>query len=155
QALLGNPTTGANADSSADIDVVVCTTGEQHLLGALKLPPGLMRQHATSAQPMYLGYQCHDLLKRNLGRYDYYCYMDDDIALLNPLFSQKLEWFNKRAGDEALLQPNRHEIGATRGNYKLYIDGNLTKPEWSERWQNVRDRHEIAAEVLGRPVRFQ
>src|SRR4051812_42228479 len=72
QGLLGNPTVGSNADLAADIDVVVCTTGERHLLGELKLPAGLMRHHATHAEPMYLGYECHDILRRNLGRFDYF-----------------------------------------------------------------------------------
>jgi hypothetical protein len=155
QGLLGNPTIGSNTELSADIDVVVCTTGERHLLGGLKLPAGLMRHHATKAEPMYLGYECHEVLRRFLGRFDYFCYLEDDIALLDPLFFHKLAWFNRLAGDEALLQPNRHEVAATQGNYKLYVDGNLTRPEWSERWQDIRDRHELSGEALGLRVRFQ
>jgi hypothetical protein len=154
QGLLGHGQKDSNSALSADIEIVVCTVGERHLLGGLRLPAGLMRQHKTGAESMYLGYECHDILRRQLGRFDYYCYLEDDIAVLDPLFFRKLDWFSRLAGDEALLQPNRNEVGATQRWYKLYIDGDLTKPEWSERWQDTQDRNEIVGEAFGAPVRF-
>jgi len=154
QALLGHSTRESNADFSAEVEVVVCTTGDRHLLEGLKLPADLMRHHRTKAEGMYLGYECHAVLRANLGRFDYYCYLEDDIALVDPLFFQKLAWFSRLAGDEAVLQPNRNEIAATRRWYKLYIDGDLTKPEWSDRWQDTRDRREIRGEALGQALRF-
>jgi hypothetical protein len=37
----------ANQRTTGRIDVVVCTTGEDHLLGRLALPPGSITRHPT------------------------------------------------------------------------------------------------------------
>ena len=154
QAFLGPRTDACNEAAAADIEVVVCTTGGRHLLGEMRLPPESFRHHETQAQSMYLGFECHDVLRQGLGRYDWYCYLEDDIALLDPLFFQKLEWFNRIAGDEAVLQPNRNEIAIGQRWHKLFIDGELSRPEWSTRWQDVNDRPPIEAEAFGVKVRF-
>jgi hypothetical protein len=155
QALLGAPTAECNRAAAADIEVVVCTTGERHLLGEMRLPQDSFRRHATQAEPMYLGFECHDVLRQGLGRFDWFCYLEDDIALLDPLFFHKLEWFNRLAGDEAVLQPNRNEIAIGQRWHKLFIDGELSRPEWSTRWQNVSERPLIEAEAFGVPLRFE
>ncbi|MBC7802526.1 MAG: calcium-binding protein [Candidatus Parcubacteria bacterium] len=155
QAFLAPRTGACNASQSADLQVVVCTTADRHLLGELRKVPGLHYLHQpTAAEPLYLGFECHEVLKRNLGNFDYFCFLEDDIALTDPLFFQKLEWFNALAGDEAVLQPNRFETAADQPWQKLYIDGQLAQPEWSERWQDVHDRPSIDAEAFGTPVRF-
>jgi hypothetical protein len=141
---------------AAEIDVAVCTTRGRHLLADLPLARELFTELETDCDdPMYLGFECHALLKERLGRYDWYCYLEDDIAVLDALFFRKLEWFNKLAGDEAVLQPNRNEMAADGRWHKLYIDGTLARREWSERWQDTSDRTWIEAEALGAPVRFQ
>jgi hypothetical protein len=155
QGLLSRPAQPSNQHLAADVEVVICTTGERHLLGEMKLPAGLARHHRTAAEPMFLGYECHAVLQQNLARFDYFCYLEDDIALLDPLFFHKLEWFNRIAGDECLLQPNRNELGVATQWHKLYIDGDLTRPQWSERWQNIEDRRDITAEALGVQLRFR
>lgn len=155
QGLMGRPIVPGNSSQAAAIEVVVCTVGDHHLVGQLGLPPGFVRQHATRAQPMFLGYECHAVLKAALGSHDYYCYLEDDLLLNDPLFFRKLEWFNRLAGDEAVLQPNRFEVAVGQPLHKLYIDGNLAQPEISERLQDVNDRRIVAAEALGAEVRFQ
>ncbi len=155
QGFLAGKVLQSNADQSSDIDVAVCTTGERHLIGELPLPAGLFRHHATQAAAPYLGFECHALLAAALGRYDWYCYLEDDLLLTDALFFQKLEWFNRLAGDEAVLLPNRFEADAGHPIHKLYIDGPLARPEWSERWQDIEDRRAIEAEAFGFPVRLQ
>jgi len=144
----------SNTVQAADIDVVICTTGENHLVGHLRAP-GLFRHHATSAEPMLLGYECHAVLRDALGQYDYYCFLEDDLLISDPLFFQKLEWFNRFAGDEAVLLPNRFEIARGQPWLKLYIDGNLRDPKISARYQDVTDHPVLAGKALGMPVKFQ
>jgi len=133
-----------------EIEVVVCTTGDAHLAGAL--PQNLFRHHSTAAEPMLLGYECHAVLKEGLGRFDYYCYLEDDILVDDPWFFRKLAWFTKEAGDRALLQPNRYELSPADKVHKLYIDCNLLKPELSEKYQNVKLRPEIQKRVMNEKV---
>lgn len=154
QGLLRSPLRECNAAQSADIEVAVCTTRGRHVLDELPLPRELYTHHDTEAEPQFLGFECHEVLRRNLGRFDWYCYLEDDLALLDPLFFQKLAWFNGLAGDEAVLQPNRNEIAVSGPWHKLYIDGTLARREWSDRWQDVGDRPVIEAEAFGVPVRF-
>jgi hypothetical protein len=144
----------SNATQAAEIEVVVCTTGEAHLLKELRLPPHFYRHRATRAEPLFLGFECHEVLKERLGQFDYYCYLEDDIAVQDALFFHKLDWFNRLAGDEAVLQPNRFEVAVGQPVDKLYIDGTLSRREWSERWQDVSDHPVIEAEVFGVPLVF-
>jgi hypothetical protein len=90
-----------------------------------------------------------------LGRYDYYCYLEDDLLVTDPLFFQKLKWFNALAGNDAVLQPNRFEVALGQPWDKLYIDGTLKNPEFSARLQDTKDRTVIEGEAFGAPVKFQ
>lgn len=155
QGLLVQPVVPSNEACSADVEVVVCTAGDKHLVPALGLPSGAYRHHATQASPRLLGFECHAVLRAGLGRYDYYCYLEDDLLITDPLFFQKLKWFTGFAGEDAVLQPNRFEVAAGQPLDKLYIDGNLKNPEFSERLQDAGDRRVLDAEALGLKLRFQ
>jgi len=155
QGLLLKPVSPANTTHCADIDVVVCTTGTNHLLDQLRLPPRLFHHHATQASPMFLGFECHALLRDRLGKYDYYCFLEDDILVSDPLFFDKLQWFNTLFGDEAVLQPNRFEVAVGQPLHKLYVDGDLRDRSISERLQDVNDRPELEAEAFGKQLVFR
>jgi hypothetical protein len=154
QALLSGGLVASNAFQAAEVGVVVCTTGERHLVGQLALPPAMFLHRGSRAEPLFLGFECHEVLKRNLERFDYFCYLEDDIGLTDPLFFHKLEWFNRLAGEDAVLQQNRFETALGQPWDKLYIDGGLAKREWSDRWQDVNDRPIIEAEAFGAPLKF-
>ena len=79
------------------MDVVVCTVKDMHLLGELPVPAGSFHHHLTEADPTLLGYECHAVMRERLGAYDYYCYLEDDLILHDPLFFMKLNWFNQVA----------------------------------------------------------
>jgi hypothetical protein len=155
QGFSGRSIVPSNTLQAADIEVVICTTGGAHLVGALNLPDSLYRHWSTSAEPRFLGFECHHVLKSGLGQFDYYCYLEDDVSPQDALFFQKLNWFNRLAGDEAVLQPNRFEAATGQPVDKLYIDGTLNEREWSERWQDVSDRTVIESEAFGVPVVFR
>jgi hypothetical protein len=109
-ALFRQALTPTNAALAHEIDVVVCTSGQRHLLGELDLPAGYYRHEPRSCEPIMLGFECHALLRDNLGRYDFFCYLEDDLLIHDPWFFAKQRFFNLRAGNGCLLQPNRYEV---------------------------------------------
>lgn len=142
-----------NGQMSGLADVVICTTSGAHLAGELQ--GSLFREHATNAEPMLLGYECHDVLAQNLGKYDYYCYLEDDIEIADPWFFRKLAWFSGKASDKALLQPNRYERTTLDPVHKLYIDCNLRAPQLSAKYQDIAVRPKIVGSLMGSQLVFQ
>ena len=112
-----------NNSLRASVDVVVCTSGPHHLLGGLDLPEWMYAHRPTDCEPMLLGYECHRVLAERLGEYDWYCYLEDDLVVHDPLFFAKLAWFTGQAGDGAVLLPHRYEVSPLRRPHKFYIDG--------------------------------
>ena len=143
----------ANSSVSHEIEVVVCTTGPHHLLA--DVPAGLCRHFPTTAQSLQLGYEGHGVLRDGLGRYDYYCYLEDDVRVMDSLFFDKLRWFTSIAGDDAVLQPNRFEQAAGQPVNKLYIDGDIVDTSISRRYQDVDDRPRITGDCLGTSFVFE
>lgn len=113
----------ANYSNECRCDIYICTTGDQHLLKELDLIKGLYCHVETDAHPRLLGFVCREVLKAFRGKYDYYCYIEDDLFLMDPLFFKKLRWFNSVTGNEFLLQPNRYEASFNQDVKKCYIDG--------------------------------
>lgn len=143
----------ANGRYRNQIAVCVCTAGQRHLLGRLDHLKDRFVQVGTRAEPPLLGYECHRVLKDNLGKFDFYCYLEDDLVLRDPLFFQKLAWFNAAAEEGALLLPNRYEYAVTGGIHKVYIDGEM-RPRASKDFQDPTDRTVLTANALGAPMRF-
>jgi hypothetical protein len=140
----------ANDSYRMDVDVVVCTRGTDHLLAYLGLPDGFFRHEATECEPTLLGFECHKVLQRNLDDYDYFCFMEDDLVIHDPLFFQKLIWFSQSVGPHAVLQPNRYEVSLYHPLRKLYIDS-----EYAPSPQHRKpERGRINASVLGRDIAF-
>jgi hypothetical protein len=136
------------------VDVVVCTTGNDHLLGQLTVPADWWEERASSAPSLLLGYECHAVMRQRLGGYDYYCYLEDDLLLADPWLFRKLAWFGSRFGEGKLLQPNRFEAGPHAPVRKIYVDGDLP-PQCTTAFQDIRVEPELAAEVVGSPVVFR
>ena len=144
----------ANEELWNELEVVVCTTGSDHLL--TELPAGLYRQHgAPSVSPRLLGYACHKVLRDGLGRFDFFCYLEDDVLLADPLFFQKLTWFSHIADADALLQPNRFELSLQPRLHKLYVDGDLVDATLSARFQDLTEDPQITASLMGTNLVFR
>ncbi len=143
-----------NARYRQQIKVVICTNGDDHCLDLI--PDHLYDRHRDDeGDPRYLGFACHDVMAAYADDFDYFCYLEDDIFIQDPLLFQKLDWFVKIAGNDCLLQPNRFEADPNQGVRKLYLDGNISRRGLSERFQDISIRPEIEAEHLGQPVRFR
>jgi hypothetical protein len=143
----------ANGSIAGQVDIVVCTTGESHLLDRLTLPAGSYERHRTDCPPSLLGFECHAVLRDRLGDYDYYAYLEDDLISRDPWLFVKLCWFAEQLGDGVLLQPNRYEVGPLGLAHKAYIDGDLdgwvTAP-----FQNVEEFPIATSRLLGRTITF-
>ncbi|MGL5083530.1 MAG: calcium-binding protein [Microcoleaceae cyanobacterium] len=136
------------------LDIIICTTGNCHLLSQLPLPTTLYKHHTTDSEPMMLGFECQAVLRDHLGKYDYYCYLEDDLILHDPWLFIKLDWFNSHAGAHCLLQPNRYEVSPHGEVIKAYIDGDLY-PHLTANFQNVQDQPQFIGKVMEQPVKFQ
>jgi hypothetical protein len=143
----------ANPQLSATITIALCTTGDSHLAAQLA---GCGFEHVrTNAQPRFLGFECHKVLRGGLGQYDYFAYLEDDLRITDALFFAKLAWFTAQFGDAALLQPNRFELAAEPAPYKMYIDGNPHDHRLSAGLQRIDEQRRVAALAFGQEVAFQ
>jgi hypothetical protein len=136
------------------IDVVVCTTGDAHLLDELPRLRPSYRHHPTAAEPQLLGFECHRVLRDARGRYDYYGYVEDDIVVTDPLFFRKRRLFDRRFGPGALLQPNRYEARPDGAVRKLYVDYRLS-PARTAPYQDVADQPRLEMPFLDETVAFE
>ena len=143
-----------NTQASTQLDIAVCTTGEFHLIHQLAGLAGFFHHQPVQADPMMIGFACHQILKANLGKYDYYCYLEDGLLVTDPDFFKKLKWFNSQFGEDAVLFPHRYEISTTQPLHKLYIDGPV-RPDFTAQWQDVNDRRHLQAEVMGDSLTFE
>lgn len=144
----------ANDLLAAKVDVVVCTAGDDHLLGRIGLPAHALVHHRTHARPLQLGYECHAVLGAALGRYDYYCFLEDDLILRDPLFFTKLHWFNRNTSEDCVLQPNRFEVSGSAAVSKVYIDGDIPLAATAQ-FQNPLEQPVFDASVMGAGVQFR
>ncbi|MGF1493754.1 MAG: calcium-binding protein [Microcoleaceae cyanobacterium] len=143
-----------NESQETVLDIRLCTTGDNHLIPQLPIPKTLYHHHPTDAEPMMLGFECQAVLRDNLGKYDYYCYLEDDLILHDPWFFTKLQWFNFYAKDNCLLQPNRYEVSPQCKVMKAYIDGDLY-PHLTAKFQNIQEKPHFMGKVMEQAVKFQ
>lgn len=143
-----------NRMNTHDITIIVCTTQERHLLSQLPIPKGLWVHRVTNAEPALVGFECRSVLGENLGGYDYYGYMEDDLILDDSLFFQKLEWLNRAFGNGVLVQPNRFEISTIGGVLKVYIDGDL-RPDITGPYRSKDSPRFLKTHFGGKEVVFE
>ena len=153
QLLSGVVPAPANEAMSAELDVYVVTTADEHLVP--HLPRALFKHLAVGVARRELGFACHKLMQYHAASYDWFAYIEDAIEVTDPLLFDKLGWFNATFGGRALLQPNRFEVADDLSVMKLYVDGGMMKPGEAERFQDIRVRPRLEAEALGRRVVFQ
>ena len=137
-----------------EVDVVVCTVGDDHLLDELPLSPTLYRQAKVTSPPDMLGFGAHRALAMMKDRYDYYCFIEDDIGMVDPLFFVKRRMFDALFGPEVLLQPNRYETMNKGRAFKAYVDYALHEQRTAA-YQDLSDRPRLDMEFLGECVRFE
>lgn len=138
-----------------NIDIVICTANDKHLLEHLSVPTSFYRHYNTILEnPKFLGFECQKILKENLGKYDYYCFMEDDLIINDPLFFEKIKWFNKGTESVNLLQPNRYEISGQGKVLKAYVDGDI-RLQATESYQDISEFSHLHTNFLGQKLLFQ
>ena len=103
-------------------DIVVVTAPENNLLDEVSFV-GFSQARLWAGPPRQLGYQCRRVFARHVGQYDFYLFIKDDTAILDPAFFRKVAAFYRAHGDEYVLQPNRFEIyGPKAHGWRAYLD---------------------------------
>ena len=143
-----------NEQVSSALDIAVCTVGDSHLINSLSVPRGMFHHQPVKSDPMMIGFACQQVLKTHLGKYDFYCYLEDDLLIQDPFFLRKLEWFTRSFGDDVVLLPHRYETSSKEALHKLYIDGPV-RPDFTVRWQDVNDRRTLDRDFLGSRLAFE
>ena len=144
-----------NQNSTHEIDIVICTANQKHVLEHLNLPQNFYTQHNSELEnPKMLGFECQKILKENLGKYDYYCFIEDDLIINDSLFFEKLNWFNKGTQSINLLQPNRYETSSRGKVLKAYVDGDIN-PRATKKYQDVSEFSHLHCKFLNQNVVFQ
>ena len=147
---------GANP-FAIDFDIFVFTTGDMHLMADLRTR-ALFKHVPTTAEPMFVGFECAKWIGDHLNKYDYYFYLEDDLLIHDPLFLIKIETFNRLVSDQfpkALLQPQRYELSllahdpnVIKNIDRLYID-------YANRDQPAGKGPPITLTFLGLPISFE
>ena len=103
--------------------ILLCVTGDNHLLN--ELPSfHLVEGRRSDVHPTLLGYLCRQVFEQHLGEYDLYCFIEDDVAIVDPDFFAKVARFYATFGEDRILLPNRYEHVHHRfGLSKVYLDG--------------------------------
>lgn len=152
QARVAHP---ANDREPVEVTVVACTAGDAHLVPQLQGIKHLFTHRPCSRDPKFLGLECRAALGEGVGQYDWFCYLEDDLMITDPLFFDKLAWFRKIAGDDAVLQPNRYEVAIGQPLHKAYIDGNMADASQSPKFQDISDCPQVEGEALGQKYLFK
>lgn len=118
----------AQSTTQNEFDIVICTAGRDHLLYDISCPSSFYHHQQLQSEPIWLGFAAQRFMLDQKGRYDYYCYLEDDIILHDPYFFAKLRFFSDMAPAHHLLLPQRYEtpwiIDGLKKQYytKLYSD---------------------------------
>jgi len=145
------------ADGGGELSLQICVSGKEHLLGELKdlEAAGAFKAVACEPpEPKQLGFECHRVLQQDHQKFDFSCYLEDDIVLTAADFFLKLKHFNNYFGHGYLLQPNRIETTEDLQHLqRFYIDGDYN-PAATERYRQSMNQ-ELCMEFLGQAVRFK
>lgn len=115
-----------------DFDLVIFTAEGAHLLAEASIASSMYTHIESSSDPRFIGWECHRYLRSQLGNYDLYGFIEDDIVIHDPLFFTKLTWLQERAQElgrsDIVFQPQRFEMMDAAGPLikdavtKIYVD---------------------------------
>lgn len=141
----------ANVLTQVELTIVVCTTLGRHAIEELGLPSGVFLHVPSSADPLELGFECQRVLQDELGKFDFYCYSEDDLLMADAWLFAKLRWCVRGVGVECLLQPNRFELAGDGTATKLYIDGDVDRAR-TRAHQDISNAPEYVLKYLGEDI---
>ena len=113
-------------DGTNTIDILVVTMRDRNVLDEIGVDPCIYSVEYVEGPPTDIPFHAQRLMKERVGRYDFYCLIEDDIAIHDPLFFAKVRWFQNCFGVTALLAPTRVETAYTGTPAKTIIDPALS-----------------------------
>lgn len=137
-----------------ELEILVCTLGDDHLLGELPQLAGLCAACPVRCEPLMLGFECHKVMAERRDAYDYYLYLEDDVVVADPLFFRKRELFDRAHGPWALLQPHRFELSWRDPVRKLYVDYAIN-PGLTRRYHDISVEPRLCLPFLDETVLFE
>src|SRR6266567_6003372 len=96
--------------SAPVLDVVILAVSGKGLLDHIGIDPSCYEIEHFKGDPQMLMFEAQRVLRDRVGGYDFYGVTEDDIAIYDPTFFQKLSWFEESFGSSALLKPTRYEL---------------------------------------------
>jgi hypothetical protein len=103
-------------------DICLCFSRDDHFFGELSSGAIVKGLH-NDGDPRLLGYACRRVFVQNLDKYDLYCCIEDDHAVLDAEFFDKIAHFHGAFGDDCAILPSRFELaGKGEAAWKAYID---------------------------------
>ncbi len=107
-----NPTRRLPQDKTPErvLDIVVLQAGNKGLIEHVGVDPSLYQLEIFDGPAMQLGFETQRVLRDRIGQYDYYAVVEDDMVVNDPLFFEKLAWFEREFGTTRMLLPRRYEM---------------------------------------------
>lgn len=145
----------ADTWNACQIDLAICTTtGDENVLPLLDVPRDWYQHvRAKLDNPRNLGFGCLQYLRQHRGEYDYYGYLEDDCKITDPMFFQKLIWFESLFGPETVLLPHRFCMFRKPTEQKAVGDPEMQEI-FMERWMDYQHRPVLSAPWGGLQLRF-
>lgn len=134
------------------LDIVIVTVAEHNILDQLQLAPGTYDVDYFTGDPMQLIFEAQRILRERMGEYDFYGMIEDDIAIHDPLYFDKLDWFIRQFGDRNILNPHRFEISKTGRIAKFLVDPILPRNDF---WIRPNQIERIEGSWHGSPIEFE
>lgn len=92
------------------LDIVVLQVPGKGIMEHVGIDPSTYTLELWDGPAMQLGFETQRVLRDRLGHYDYYAVVEDDMVIHDPLFFDKLAWFEGEFGTQRLLHPLRYEM---------------------------------------------
>lgn len=136
------------------IDVVIVTIEGRNVIPHIGLSSEFYSVRTVDCPPTGLPFQVQGILREHAGAYDYYCLMEDDLAIHDPEFFAKLQWFEATFGHTKLLAPTRVETSFADSPGKVIVDP-LLKPDQFAPFRRVDQIEELRGTWNGREWSFR
>lgn len=92
------------------LDIVVLQVPGKGIMEHVGIDPSLYSLELWDGPAMQLGFETQRVIGERVGQYDYYAVVEDDMIVHDPLFFDKLAWFEQAFGPERVLLPLRYEM---------------------------------------------
>lgn len=110
-----------------DVEITVCTTGDNCLQDVLNLYQRKIRVlNFELENPRHLVLAARDHLIHHSPNADLFLYLEDDLVINDDLYIEKLLWFHSQTKHQMCLMPHRYEMSSMPGRGRLYVDGPLS-----------------------------